>query len=59
VVILKDKDRFGQPKKFEDAELLALLDENKTLEKLVEALNVGKSIVYTQWERFKKKANVS
>jgi len=45
---LKDKKkRSGQPKKFEDAELQALLDENsaRTLEKLAETLNVGKSIV--------------
>jgi len=31
----------------------------RTLEKLAEALNVGKSIVYMQWERLKRKANVS
>jgi len=44
---LKDKERSGQPKKFEDAELQVLLNENSawTLEELAEALNVDKSIV--------------
>jgi len=44
---LKDKQRLGQPKKFEDAELQALLNENsaQTLEELSKALNVGKSTV--------------
>lgn len=44
---LKDKERSGQPKKFEDAELQALLDEDsaQTLQELAEALNVGKSTV--------------
>jgi len=44
---LKDKERSSQSKKFEDAELQALLDENstQTFEELVKALNVGKSTV--------------
>jgi len=44
---LKDKERSGQSKMFEDAELQALLDENsaRRLEELAEALNVGKSTV--------------
>jgi len=50
---LKNKERSDQPKKFKDAELQVLLNENspQTLEKLAEALNVNKStflIVYTQ-----------
>jgi len=58
---LKNTERSGQAKKFQDAELQALLDENstRTLEELAEALNVSKSIISdsTQWERFKKKTN--
>jgi len=61
---LKDKERSGQPKEVGDvfAELQALLDENsaRMLEELTKALNVDKSIIsdhYTQWNRFKKKAN--
>lgn len=44
---LKDKERSGQPKKFEDAELQALLDENtvQTESELAEALNVDRSTV--------------
>jgi transposase len=44
---LKDKERSGQPKKFENAELQALLDENsaQTLEELAKALKVDKSTV--------------
>jgi len=38
---LKDKEHSDQLKKFEDAELQTLL-KTRTLEKLVEALNVGK-----------------
>jgi len=60
ILIWKTKTIQIQSKKFEDAELQTLLDENsaRTLEELAEALNVGKStifvgkstIVYTQWE---------
>jgi len=48
VMILIWKTKNVQSKKFEDAELQALLDENsaRTLEKLAEALNVSKSIVF-------------
>jgi len=44
---LKDKERLGQPKKFEDAELQELLNENlaRMLEDLAQILNVGKSTV--------------
>jgi len=44
---LKDKVCLGQFKKFKDAKLQTLLDENlaRTLEELAEVLNVGKSIV--------------
>jgi len=42
---LKNKERSNKPKKFEAVELQALLNENsaRTLEKLAEALKVGKS----------------
>lgn len=45
---VKDKERSGQPKKFEDEELQALLDENsaQSLKELSEALNVGQTTVY-------------
>lgn len=44
---VKDKDRPGQPKKFEDAELQALLDEDDTQTQtmLAEALDVNQSTV--------------
>lgn len=44
---LNDKERTGQPKKFEDFELQALLEENsaQTLKQLAESLNVGKSTI--------------
>lgn len=44
---MKDKKRSGQPRKFEDAELQALLDEDsaQTLQELAEELNVDKSTV--------------
>lgn len=44
---VSDKERSGQPKKFEDSELQALLDENstQTLEELSAALQVDKSTV--------------
>jgi histone-lysine N-methyltransferase SETMAR len=44
---LKDKQRPGQPKKFQDEELEALLDEDscQTLEELAGALNVDESTV--------------
>lgn len=40
---LKDKERPGQPKKFQDAELQALLDEDdtQTQQQMAERLNVG------------------
>lgn len=42
---VEDKERSGRPKKFEDSELKALLDEdpNQTLQQMAEALNVTKS----------------
>lgn len=51
----KDKERSSQPKKFEDAELQALLDGNsaQTLQDPAEALNVGKSTVS---DRLRKKS---
>lgn len=44
---ISDKRRSGQPKKFEDAELQELLDENSTqsTSELVRALNIGRTIV--------------
>lgn len=44
---VSDKERSGQPKKFEDDELQSLLDENpaQTLNELAEALGVGHSAV--------------
>jgi len=49
---LKDKERSGQSKKLEDAELQALLDTN--LARTFEELNVSKSILM-QWKRFKRR----
>jgi len=51
---LKDKERFGQLKKFEDAKLQ--MDENsvRTLEELAEALNVSKSIVSNRLHAIEK-----
>lgn len=50
---VKDKERPGQPKKFEDEELQALLDEDpsQTLVELSASLNVG---VMTVWDRLEK-----
>ena len=44
---LKDKDRPGQPKKFQDAELQALLDEDytETQQQMAEKLNVGRQTI--------------
>ena len=44
---VEDKERSGQPKKFEDAKLQALLDENQTqtLEELSKVLNVSPMVV--------------
>ena len=44
---LKDKDRPGQPKKFQDAELQALLDEDdtQTQQQMAEKLNVGRQTI--------------
>lgn len=44
---LKDKERPGQPKKFEDAELQELLDEDaaQTQQQLAEKLNVGRQTI--------------
>lgn len=44
---VKDKKRLGQLKKFQDADLQALLDEDSTqiLKQLTEALNVVKSTI--------------
>ena len=44
---LKDKDRPGQPKKFQDAELQALLDEDdtQTQQQMAEKLN-GRQIIF-------------
>ncbi|EGI67318.1 Mariner Mos1 transposase [Acromyrmex echinatior] len=59
-----DKQRTGQPKKFEDEQLQALLEENPA-QTLKECLNNSKSInklfydVYKLWERFRKKENGS
>jgi len=46
---VRDKDRFGQPKKFEDVELQELLDENQaqTLLELSKALTLSILIYYT------------
>jgi len=43
-----DKEHSGQPKKFKDTELQALLNENsvQTLEELIKVLNVDISIVF-------------
>jgi len=48
------KEHSSQSKKFKDAKLQTLLIG---LEELAEVLNVGKSflIVYTQWEKLKKR----
>lgn len=50
---IEDKERPGRPKKFEDSELEALLDEDpcQTLEELSASLNVG---VTTVWDRIQK-----
>lgn len=44
---VKDKERPGQPRKFEDDELQVLLDENpsQTMEQLAEALDVDRTTV--------------
>ena len=44
---LKDKERPGQPKKFDDAELQALLDEDstQTQQQMAERLNVGRRTI--------------
>lgn len=44
---IEDKERPGQPKKFEDTELMALLDENpcQTQGELAKALNVSRTAV--------------
>ena len=43
----KDKERSGQPKKFEDEKMEALLDQdlNQTQEEFVESLNVDQSTI--------------
>jgi len=48
---LKDKECSDHPKKFEDAELQALLNKNsiRTLEELAEALNICKSTVFLSY----------
>lgn len=45
---VEDKEHGKPPKKFEDAELQALLNENpaQTLKELAEALDVGQTTVY-------------
>lgn len=47
---MKDKERPGQPKKFEDTELQAILDEDDTLtqQQMAEALNVARSTISTR-----------
>ena len=44
---IEDKERSGQPKKFEDEELTAVLDENscQTLRELTTSLEVDESTV--------------
>jgi len=42
---VKDKPRSGQPKKFEDKELEALLEEDQTQEELAESLGVTQQAV--------------
>ena len=44
---LKDKERLGQPKKFEDSELQALLDKDntQTQQQMAEGLNVGRKTI--------------
>lgn len=44
---VQDKERPGQPTKFEDAELQAILDENATLSenKMAEMLNVNQTTI--------------
>ena len=46
-VVLEDEERPGQPKKFEDKELEALLDEDccQTQEKLAESLGVTQAAI--------------
>jgi len=58
-VLLKDKECSGQLKKFENAEVQALLDENstRTLEELAEALNIGKSTVSNRLHAMKKEGS--
>jgi len=50
------KERLGQPKKFEDAELQALLDENlaRMLEELAQTLNIDKSTVSDRLQAMRK-----
>ena len=47
MVILEDRERCRQPKKFENAELEAILKENpcQTQEELADAIRVDQSIV--------------
>jgi len=42
---VEDKSRSGQPKKFEDKELEALLEENQTQEELAESLGITQQAV--------------
>ena len=42
---VEDKSRSGQPKKFKDKELEALLEENQTQEELAESLGITQQIV--------------
>ena len=61
---VEDKQRLGQPKKFEDAELQALLDENpfQTLPELTKKLKLLHCVflnVYMLWKKFKRKENQS
>ena len=41
---VEDKPRSGQPKKFEDKELEALLEEDQTQEELAESLGVTQAV---------------
>ena len=56
---IKDKDHGKPPKKFEDAELEALLDEDacQTQSELAVALNVNQSTVAKRLQVIKKKKN--
>ena len=53
---LKDKDRPGQPKKFQHAELQALLDKDdtQTQQQMAEKLNVGRQTISDRLHAMRK-----